>query len=50
MDISIKDIARQVGYLDSKALIRAFRKYEGITPGKYKEAVANQTGARQELD
>jgi len=50
MDISIKDIAQQIGYLDSKALIRSFRKYEGITPGKYKEAVANQTGARQELD
>lgn len=44
-DLCIKDIARQVGYLDSKALIRAFKKYEGITPGKYKEAVANKNCA-----
>jgi len=43
MDLSIKDIAQQVGYIDSKALIRAFRKYEGITPGKYKEAMVNQS-------
>jgi len=50
MDICIKDIAQQVGYLDSKALIRAFRRYEGITPGKYKEAVANQTGTVHIID
>ena len=42
-DTNIKDIARQVGYLESKALIRTFKKYEGITPGKYKETQLNQT-------
>lgn len=36
-DFSIKEVAERVGYLDSKGLIRAFRRYEGITPGKYKE-------------
>lgn len=47
MDISIKDIACQVGYLDSKALIRSFRRYEGITPGRYKEVLSNQTDPEQ---
>ena len=32
---SIKDTARQVGFWDTQALIRVFKKYEGITPGKY---------------
>jgi len=34
---TIDDIANRVGYYNSIALIRAFKKYEGITPGKYKE-------------
>lgn len=36
-DLNIKDIAQQVGYLESKALIRAFKRYEGTTPGKFRE-------------
>ncbi len=48
--INIKDIAHQVGYLESKALIRAFKKYEGITPGKHKETLANQTNNEKVLD
>jgi len=36
-DISVSDIARMVGYYNSNAIIRAFKKYEGITPGKFKE-------------
>ena len=31
----ISEIASLVGYLDSKALIRAFKRYEGITPGQF---------------
>lgn len=34
---SISFIAEQVGYIDSSALIRTFKKYEGITPGKYRK-------------
>lgn len=34
--LTISDIAVQVGYLNSNALIRSFKKYEGVTPGKYK--------------
>lgn len=34
---SISDISRLVGYNDAATFIRVFKKYEGITPGKYKE-------------
>ena len=36
-DLSIKEIAKRVGYINSDALIRVFKKLEGITPGKYKK-------------
>lgn len=35
--LNISDAAVKVGYLNSNALIRSFKKYEGVTPGKYKE-------------
>lgn len=35
-DLSIGDIAVKMGYLNSNAFIRAFKKYEGITPGQYR--------------
>lgn len=34
---TLEEIANAVGYYNNIALIRAFKKYEGITPGKYKE-------------
>ncbi|MDO5424578.1 MAG: AraC family transcriptional regulator [Eubacteriales bacterium] len=34
---NVTEAAVSVGYLDAKALTRAFKRYEGITPGKYKE-------------
>lgn len=34
---SIKDTAQMVGFWDAQALIRVFKKHEGITPGKYRE-------------
>ncbi|NLL71813.1 MAG: AraC family transcriptional regulator [Epulopiscium sp.] len=36
-DINISEVAEKVGYINSLSLIRVFKKYEGITPGKYKE-------------
>ncbi|WP_232510193.1 AraC family transcriptional regulator [Paenibacillus crassostreae] len=33
---SIDDTAARVGFASSHAFIRVFKKYEGITPGKYK--------------
>ncbi|TDG00348.1 helix-turn-helix domain-containing protein [Paenibacillus piri] len=34
---NVSEIAVEVGFNDVNALIRTFKKYEGITPGKYKE-------------
>lgn len=34
--VSVKEAAEMVGYVDSKALIRIFKKTEGITPGQFK--------------
>lgn len=34
---NINEIAELVGYYNSNAFIRSFKKYEGITPGKYRE-------------
>ena len=36
---SIKDVAQMVGFWDSQALVRTFKKYEGIGPGEYKKAL-----------
>ena len=35
--LSIAEISEKVGYSSSLALIRTFKKYEGLTPGKYRE-------------
>ncbi len=36
---TISQIARSVGYTSDVGFIRVFKKYEGITPGKYKETL-----------
>ncbi|MWV46093.1 helix-turn-helix domain-containing protein [Paenibacillus sp. HJL G12] len=36
---SVSEISGQVGYNDPATFIRVFKKYEGITPGKYKETI-----------
>ncbi len=36
--VSVEETAQQCGYLDAKALRRAFTNYEGVTPGKFREA------------
>lgn len=38
-NVSVKDAAEQVGYIDAKTLIRIFKKQEGITPGQYKSYI-----------
>lgn len=40
---SIKDISEKVGFYNSVAFIRVFKKYEGITPGKFVELVQTKT-------
>jgi two-component system response regulator YesN len=34
---SLEDVAGCVGYTSANALIRAFKKHEGITPGRYRD-------------
>jgi len=38
-DLKIKDLAELIGYNSSNTFIRIFRKYEGVSPGKYFEIV-----------
>lgn len=37
-DISLKEIASQVGYDNALTMTRAFKKYEGATPGAFRES------------
>jgi AraC-like DNA-binding protein len=32
---NVRETAEQTGYVESRAMIRAFKRYEGITPGQY---------------
>lgn len=36
-NLNVSEVARRVGYTNSNALIRAFNKHEGITPGQFRE-------------
>ena len=38
---SVKETARLTGFWDTQALIRVFKKYEGITPGQYKDLLSS---------
>ncbi len=40
-DHLIRDVAEQVGYQDVRSLIRVFKKYEGKTPSRFRDADAN---------
>lgn len=35
--LNIKEASEKAGFLDTKALTRVFKKYEGISPGKFKK-------------
>ncbi|WP_079912775.1 helix-turn-helix domain-containing protein [Paenibacillus sp. 32352] len=39
-DLTIAQIAQMVGYNNDVVYIRAFKKLEGVTPGKYRETIA----------
>ncbi len=38
-DRTISDIGQEIGYPESSSFIRFFRKFEGVTPGQYRDAV-----------
>lgn len=38
-DLTVEKVGTMVGYSNSNTFIRVFKKYEGITPGKYREFI-----------
>ena len=38
-NLVLEDVAGQVGFTNVNSFIRVFKKYEGITPGKYRESL-----------
>ncbi|MDO3412484.1 AraC family transcriptional regulator [Saccharibacillus sp. CPCC 101409] len=36
-DSAVQEVSERVGFLNSSSFIRVFKKYEGITPGQYKQ-------------
>ncbi|TDF94826.1 helix-turn-helix domain-containing protein [Paenibacillus piri] len=42
--LTISEIAGKVGYGNDDRLIRVFKKYKGITPGKYREQMEGGSG------
>ena len=45
---SVNEIAEKTGYLSGDVFIKTFKKYVGITPGKYRTANAKVTGSSEE--
>jgi AraC-like DNA-binding protein len=43
---SLEQVAGSVGYTSANALIRAFKKHEGVTPGQYRNVGAPAAGSR----
>ena len=39
--MKVSDIAKSVGYYDSRPLIRAFRRIEGVNPAEYRDQKKN---------
>ena len=42
----LEEIANMVGFIDNNAFIRVFKKFEGITPGKYREITRDAAGEK----
>ena len=42
--ITLSETARQVGYSSSQTLIRIFKRYEGMTPGQFRDGAKNIHG------
>lgn len=48
-DRPLVEIAAEVGCLGDKALIRLFNKYEGITPGRYRDSAGSEEARRDDI-
>ena len=38
-DLTVEEIALKTGFISNSALIKAFKKYEGVTPGSYRRLI-----------
>lgn len=43
-EIKIRDVAARSGFCNITTFIRVFKKYEGVTPGQYREALSEKEG------
>ena len=41
---TVKQVAEEVGFSSATVFLRAFKRYEGITPGQYRELVGREDG------
>lgn len=41
-DVSVREVAQRLGFVDSNALIRAFKDIHGVTPGDFRDSVRAQ--------
>ena len=37
--MNVNEVAEQTGFMSSNVFIKAFKKWEGITPGRYRELI-----------
>ncbi len=49
-DMTINEIALQVGYSNNIVLTKVFKKIEGVTPGRFREQLRNNQGNQGEID
>ena len=42
--VKLEDIAKKIGYSNTKTFTRVFKKYEGVTPAKYRDAIKKKEG------
>ena len=45
-DLKILKIAEKVGFCSSNSFIKVFKKYEGITPGQFRETIGNSSNSQ----
>lgn len=43
--LSLNEISSRLGYNDVRSLVRFFKKYNGMTPGEYRQSVSDKGGA-----
>lgn len=44
-ELSIQEIAGQIGFMSANTFIRVFKKYESVTPGQYRDSISSMEDA-----